>query len=106
MISFAVGDKDFQEAYEKSEIPLAGLNKPWFKGPIKDGKIHVTDLYTSKITGLLIMTVSAPVFDKTGGIIGVMGLDIRFQELERAEDEEKFLLGEKEEVPEYVEETN
>jgi len=104
MLASAVGDPDYVDAYNDPSVPLVGMDKYWFKGPYKDGKIHISDLYTSQITGLLILTVSAPVFDDNATIIGVVGLDIRFKELERAEDEEEMLLGAKEAIPDYVDE--
>lgn len=104
MKGYAIGDKEYASAYKAPPISLDGIDKTWFKGPMKDGKIHVTKLYTSKISGLLILTVSAPIFDKQNNIIGVLGMDIRFEQLERYKDEDEFLLGATEEVPEYVKE--
>ena len=104
LIYSKVGDKDYASGYEKTDIPLTGNEKLWFKGPFKDGKIHISDLYTSKITGLLILTVSMPIFDKNSNIIGVTGLDIRFEQLQKAEREDEMLLGATEDVPEYVKE--
>ena len=52
---------------------------------MKDGKSFVSDFYTSKITGALCITVSAPISDDESNIIGVFGVDIRFEDLVRAE---------------------
>jgi hypothetical protein len=52
---------------------------------MKDGKSFVSDFYTSKITGALCITVSAPIGSEDGRIIGVFGVDIRFEDLVRAE---------------------
>ncbi len=52
---------------------------------MKDGKSFVSDFYTSKITGALCITVSAPIADDTSNIVGVFGVDIRFEDLIRAE---------------------
>jgi len=62
-------------------------DRPWFIGPLKDGKIHVTDLYSSKHTGALCITLSGPIRDRTGEIRGILGLDIRFEDLTRSEEE-------------------
>jgi isopropylmalate/homocitrate/citramalate synthase len=62
-------------------------NRPWFIMPLKDGKVHVTDLYSSKITGALCITVSGPIRNETGEIIGILGLDIRFEDLTKSEEE-------------------
>ena len=52
---------------------------------MKTGKVSVTDLYSSRITGALCVTVSGPIRDEFGDIIGVLGLDIRFEDLTKAE---------------------
>jgi hypothetical protein len=56
-------------------------DRPWFIGPLRDGKVFVTDFYTSKYTGALCITVSAPIRDTKEGIVGIMGIDLRFEEL-------------------------
>ena len=45
----------------------------------------MTSLYTSRITTALSITVSGPITDETGEIKGVLGLDIRFEDLTKAE---------------------
>jgi isopropylmalate/homocitrate/citramalate synthase len=57
----------------------------WFARPMEDGAIHVTDFYTSRFTGALCITVSGPILDETGQIVGVLGLDIRFEDLVKME---------------------
>ncbi len=57
--------------------------RPWFIAPMKDGKIHVSDFYTSKITNALCITVSGPIRNEEDEIIGVLGVDIRFEDLAR-----------------------
>ncbi|HXY53229.1 MAG TPA: cache domain-containing protein [Nitrospirota bacterium] len=74
----------------KAQFEHAGLgdnfsDRPWFIYPMKDGKSFVSDFYTSKITGALCITVSAPIGSADGRIIGVFGVDIRFEDLVRAE---------------------
>ena len=61
-------------------------DRDWFIKPMKSGKISVTDLYSSRITGALCVTVSGPIRDEFGDIIGVLGLDIRFEDLTKAEE--------------------
>jgi citrate (Re)-synthase len=56
-------------------------DRSWFTQPIKDGKIHVTDFYTSRITGALCITVSGPIRNQEDEIHGVLGLDIKFEDL-------------------------
>jgi hypothetical protein len=53
----------------------------WFVKPMEEGAVHVTDFYTSRFTGALCITVSGPIRDDEGQIAGVLGLDIRFEDL-------------------------
>lgn len=70
----------------------------WFVKPIEDGKIHVTDFYTSRFTGALCITVSGPIRDsETEEIIGILGLDIRFEDLANMEANELRLTEEDDE---------
>jgi isopropylmalate/homocitrate/citramalate synthase len=62
-------------------------DRPWFIEPLKDGKIHVTDLYSSKHTGALCITLSGPIRNDVGEIRGVLGLDIRFEDLTKSDEE-------------------
>ncbi len=62
-------------------------DRSWFIDPLKDGKIHVTDLYSSKHTGALCITLSGPIRNEMGEIKGVLGLDIRFEDLTKSEQE-------------------
>jgi hypothetical protein len=74
--------------YESFGLDEDFSNREWFVGPLKDGKVYITDLYKSTITRALCLTVSAPIRDKKDNIVGVLGLDIRFEELTKVEDEE------------------
>ncbi|MES0396627.1 MAG: cache domain-containing protein [Syntrophobacteria bacterium] len=76
--------------YDKAEIGEDLSDRDWFGNPIKDGKPHITDFYKSIYTGALCITVSAPICDESDEIIGVLGLDIRFEELAKLEEEKEF----------------
>jgi isopropylmalate/homocitrate/citramalate synthase len=82
--------KNITDIADRAKYETAGLgdnfsDRPWFIGPMKDGKSFVSDFYTSKITGALCITVSAPVVNDKDEIVGVFGVDIRFEDLVRAE---------------------
>jgi isopropylmalate/homocitrate/citramalate synthase len=82
--------KNITDIENKARYEVAGLgdnfsDRSWFIHPMKDGKSFVSDFYTSKITGALCITVSAPIADDESNIIGVCGVDIRFEDLVRAE---------------------
>jgi len=53
---------------------------------VKTGKVYVTDFYTSMFTGALCITVAAPIRNKDEAIVGILGMDLRFEELIKAED--------------------
>jgi len=75
----------YKAQYEHSGLGDSFSDRPWFINPMKDGKSFVSDFYTSKITGALCITVSAPIADDASKIVGVFGVDIRFEDLIRAE---------------------
>ncbi|MDR2935006.1 MAG: histone-lysine N-methyltransferase [Candidatus Adiutrix sp.] len=60
----------------------------WYVAPMEDGKIHVTDFYTSRFTGALCITASGPIRNRDDEIVGVLGLDIRFEDLAKMESDE------------------
>jgi isopropylmalate/homocitrate/citramalate synthase len=69
----------------KPDEDLADRN--WFIEPIKSGKVFVSDFYTSRFTNALCITVSVPVRNENDEIQGVLGLDIRFQDLAKMEQD-------------------
>ncbi|MBI5695987.1 MAG: histone-lysine N-methyltransferase [Nitrospirae bacterium] len=72
-------------AYEHFGLDDDFADRGWFIGPMKDGQSHVTNFYTSKVTGALAITVSTPIRDKEDNIVGVLGIDIKFEDLVKAE---------------------
>ncbi len=64
-------------------------DRPWFIMPFKTGKVFVTDFYTSKVTQALCLTVAGPIRNQYEEVIGILGMDIRFQDLLRMEEEER-----------------
>jgi isopropylmalate/homocitrate/citramalate synthase len=59
-------------------------DRDWFIRTSADGRLHVSGVTTSRITGALIMTVSAPVLNDDLDMVGVLGLDIRFEDVVKA----------------------
>jgi len=62
-------------------------DRDWFIHPMKTGKEYVTDFYTSKITNALCITVSAPLINAQDEIVGIFGIDMKFEELVKIEDQ-------------------
>jgi len=74
--------------YEGVAAPGEDLaDRPWFIEPMKDGKVHVTDFYSSRYTGALCITVSAPIRNELEEIVGILGIDIRFEDLAKMEED-------------------
>ncbi|WP_082863553.1 triose-phosphate isomerase [Thermodesulfatator autotrophicus] len=63
-------------------------DRDWFIKPFKTGKVYVTDFYTSKVTSALCLTVSGPIRNEYEEVVGVLGMDIRFEDLVKMEEEE------------------
>jgi len=87
--------RNITQVVDKAKYERVGLHedysdRSWFIEPLKDGQIHVSELYTSKITGRLCLTVSGPIRDEEDQIVGVCGLDIKFEDLAKAEGEEEI----------------
>ncbi len=63
-------------------------NRSWFINPIRTGVTYVTSLYTSMITKALCFTVSTPIRGEDEEIIGIIGVDVRFEDIEKMEEED------------------
>jgi isopropylmalate/homocitrate/citramalate synthase len=72
--------------WKKVTRTICQPDRPWFIEPLKDGKTHVTDLYSSKHTGALCITLSGPIRNEMGEIRGILGMDIRFEDLTKSEE--------------------
>ncbi len=74
--------------YESARVGDELADRPWFIEPMRNGKVHVTDFYTSRYTGALCITVSAPITNVYDEIVGILGIDIRFEDLAKMEEDE------------------
>jgi len=72
--------------YKIAKVPKEFSERSWFINPLEDGKMHVSDFYVSYVTEVLCLTVSTPIFDAHDRITGIVGFDIQFEDLVRAED--------------------
>jgi isopropylmalate/homocitrate/citramalate synthase len=73
--------------YENYGVGTDQSDREWFIKPLQTGKIHVTDFFISKMTGVLCFTVSAPLVNDKDDMIGIFGVDIQFEDwVKRAED--------------------
>jgi len=72
--------------YEQIGSDVDYSRREWIMEPFKTGKVNVTNFYTSVITGALCITVSAPIRNDDEELVGILGMDLRFEELIKAED--------------------
>jgi citrate (Re)-synthase len=73
--------------YENYGVGTDQSDREWFIKPLQTGKPHVTNFYISKMTGALCITVSAPIVDDNDEMIGIFGVDIKFEDwVKRVED--------------------
>ena len=56
--------------------------------PMRTGHLHITNFYQSQFTGRLCLTVSTPVADAQDNVVGILGVDIRFEDLLRRHGDE------------------
>ncbi|MFH0975185.1 MAG: cache domain-containing protein [Spirochaetota bacterium] len=73
--------------YNKELIDTDYSDRDWFINVMETGDIYVSNIFTSKITGKLMITVSGPLTDEEGKIIGILGLDIGFEDFAKIEEE-------------------
>lgn len=53
----------------------------WFKEAVRTGKTTVSRFFISRIIDELCITVSKPIYDDSGKMLGVLGIDINFDNL-------------------------
>jgi isopropylmalate/homocitrate/citramalate synthase len=76
--------------YENYGVGIDQSDREWFIKPFQTGKVHVTDFFISKMTGVLCFTVSAPIVNDKDEMIGIFGVDIQFEDwVKRAEEMEE-----------------
>jgi len=87
LVSSAVAHHEDRPKYKTYDYETDFSDREWFIVPMETGKLHITDFYKSFFTGKLCLTVATPVTDEEDEITGVLGADIRFEELlKRQED--------------------
>ena len=74
-------DPKFSKSYEKKDVGVIYSDREWFSQPIRYGLPFVSDFYISRVTDRLCITVSAPIRDQDDKIVGVIGMDISFQDV-------------------------
>ena len=81
--AIAISDPGDQKGYKAFPIGFDYSNREWFLQPMRTGKLHITNVHQSQVTGQLIITVSTVITDANDEIIGVLGADIQLDEIIR-----------------------
>ena len=81
--AIAISDPGDQKGYKAFPIGFDYSNREWFLQPMRTGKLHITNVHQSQVTGQLIITVSTVITDANDEIIGVLGADIQLEEISR-----------------------
>ncbi len=93
LLNSAITDPAYSENYNKLPLGFDFSERSWFKLPMRDGGLHISDIYQSLFTGKLVLTVSMAVSNEEDDITGVVGADIQLEQLmKRAEAVEEDVL--------------
>ena len=87
LVASSVCHPEDEHKYKTYDHETDFSGRDWFVVPVKTGKMYVTDFYKSHFTGKLCLTVATPVDDEELEIQGVLGADIRFEELLKRQDD-------------------
>lgn len=72
---------DVEQVHAGSARGRDWSQRPWFRAVVERGSAHVTPVYRSAATDAFCFTVSAPVRGADGGLLGVLGADVRLSSL-------------------------
>lgn len=68
-------------AYGDTGLGKDWSKRPWFSHPAVQRKTYVSDFYRSAATDAYCLTVSAPILDASGAVLGVLGADVDLSHL-------------------------
>lgn len=80
-VSENINATDVDLAYTGSARGKSWSTREWFKAVISRQSVHMTAVYRSAATDAFCFTLSAPVFDKSGQLVYVLGADVRLSAL-------------------------
>jgi hypothetical protein len=86
LLGMAISNEAYRENYNRLPLGFDFSNREWFLNPMRDGGLHLSNIYQSQMTGKLVLTVSTAITDKNDEITGVLGADIELEELLRRAD--------------------
>ncbi len=86
-------DKDMVALYSETRYPTDPFDpksRPWYKGAAEKKSLYWTDIYTFFETNNPGITVSKPLYDSHGNLLGVMAADLSFELLSEYFSEQKI----------------
>jgi hypothetical protein len=86
LLGMAISNEANRENYSRLPLGVDFSSREWFVNPMRDGGLHLSNIYQSQMTGKLVLTVSTAITDKNDEITGVLGADIELEELLRRAD--------------------
>ena len=75
-------DKTYRPLYSSLHEDFDFSDREWFQVPMQTGDLHIMDVYTSRFTGKLIITVSCAVTDEEDQILGVLSCDMQVEQIQ------------------------
>ena len=80
-------DKEYRKLYEGLAPGYDFSDREWYREPMKTGDLYIMDVYPSRFTGKLIITVSCAVTNDEDHIVGVLSCDMQVEQiLKHAQD--------------------
>jgi isopropylmalate/homocitrate/citramalate synthase len=81
MLTDFISQPEDENKYKEKLTESNFADRNWYKAAIDQRKVTVSDFYVSKITEELCVTVSRPIFNHQHDLVGVLGIDINFENL-------------------------
>lgn len=76
---------NFDERYQADTIYSDNLNNPeydYFYGAVQEGGMHISNPYMGQFVNIPMLSISTPLYDENDHLMGVAGIDIRFQDMQ------------------------
>ncbi|MDE5833194.1 MAG: histone-lysine N-methyltransferase [Desulfovibrio sp.] len=77
----AIADSEYRQDYDALRPGYDFSDREWYRIPMRDGEMHIMDVYQSHFTKKLVITVSRAVTDDSDKIIGIVSGDMQLEEL-------------------------
>jgi hypothetical protein len=76
-----ISSNGFRTAYGSTGFGKSWSKRPWFTEAINRRNTYISDIYRSVASDSFCFTVSTPLWDSGGNLLGVLGADINFTDI-------------------------